>query len=160
MPLFQKEKLIVPDYNNKPSFTLDSSGFFFKTGYGIYTINSDLSLRYILGLLNSKLLFNYLKTIGTSLRGGYVRFWTQYLEKLPIRTIDFDNPTDKALHDRMVQLVETMLDLHKRLPNANAPHDKQTLQRQIDSSDRQIDKLVYELYGLTEEEIKVVEEGN
>ena len=50
-----------------------------------------------------------------------------------------------------------MLDLHKRLPNANAPHDKQTLQRQIDATDRQIDKLVYELYGLTEEEIRVVE---
>ena len=71
-------------------------------------------------------------------------------------TIPF--PPD-ARHDRMVQLVETMLDLHKRLPNANAPHDKETLQRQIDATDRQIDKLVYELYGLTEEEIKVVE-GN
>ena len=45
------------------------------------------------------------------------------------------------------------------LPNANAPHDKETIQRQIDTTDRQIDKLVYELYGLSEEEINIVE-GN
>ena len=75
------------------------------------------------------------------------------------RTIDFTNPADVARHDRMVALVETMLDLHKRLSAENNPQVKTALQRQIDATDKQIDRLVYELYELTEEEIAIVE-GN
>ena len=51
-----------------------------------------------------------------------------------------------------------MLALQKQLPEARTGHDQTHFQRQIDATDRQIDKLVYELYGLTEEEIAVVEE--
>ncbi|MFH1635998.1 MAG: hypothetical protein ABIG63_18555 [Chloroflexota bacterium] len=49
------------------------------------------------------------------------------------------------------------LALHKRLAAAKVPHEQMALQRQIEATDRQIDALVYELYGLTEEEIGVVE---
>jgi hypothetical protein len=56
----------------------------------------------------------------------------------------------------MVGLVERMLDLHKRLPKAKSQADSVAMQRQIAATDRQIDELVYELYGLTAEEIKVV----
>ena len=70
--------------------------------------------------------------------------------------IDFTNPSAKSGHDRMVQLVEQMLTLHKQLPAAKTGHDQTHLQRQIDATDRQIDRLVYELYGLTEEEIAVL----
>jgi hypothetical protein len=59
----------------------------------------------------------------------------------------------------MVALVERMLDLHKRLPAAQTPNDKTLLQRQIAATDREIDRLVYELYGLTDEEIAIVEEN-
>ena len=57
----------------------------------------------------------------------------------------------------MVALVERMLELHKKLAFATIPADKQLYQRQIEATDRQIDALVYELYGLTGEEIGVVE---
>ena len=50
-----------------------------------------------------------------------------------------------------------MLSLHKKLPTLKTPHEKETIQRQIDATDRQIDLLVYDLYNLTEEEIKIVE---
>ena len=73
------------------------------------------------------------------------------------RTIDFTNPADVARHDRMVSLVERMLDLHKRVADEQTPHVKTVLQRQIEATDQQIDALVYELYGLTEEEVAVVE---
>lgn len=52
-----------------------------------------------------------------------------------------------------------MLALHKQLAAAKTAHDKTAIQRQIDATDRQIDQLVYELYGLTEQEIKIVEEA-
>ena len=50
--------------------------------------------------------------------------------------------------------------LHEQLTSAKADNNKTVIQRQIDATDRQIDHLVYELYGLTEEEIKIVEEGS
>jgi hypothetical protein len=57
----------------------------------------------------------------------------------------------------MVSLVEKMLSLHKQLPEACMPHGKTALERQIEATDGQIDALVYELYGLTEEEIGIVQ---
>ena len=57
----------------------------------------------------------------------------------------------------MVALVERMLALHRKLAAATVPPDKTLYQRQIEATDRQIDRLVYELYGLGGEEIVVVE---
>jgi hypothetical protein len=93
------------------------------------------------------------------MRGGFFRYFTQFIEQLPIRMIDFSNPADKTHHARMVELVETMLKLHKELAAAKTSHEKTAIQRQIDATDRQIDQLVYKLYGLTKEEIKIVEEA-
>ena len=70
---------------------------------------------------------------------------------------DFSDPADVVRHDRMISLVEQMLSLHKQLQEARTPHEQTALQRQIEATDEQIDALVYELYGLTEEEIKIVE---
>ena len=79
------------------------------------------------------------------------------MERTPIRTIDSSDPADVARHDRMVELVQTMLDLHRQLSSAGPDHDRTLLARRIEATDRQIDRLVYELYGLTEEEIELVE---
>jgi type I restriction-modification system DNA methylase subunit len=152
MTRFQYQKIVVPDYNNVASFTLDMGGHFFKTGYGVALREATYSPFYILGLLNSTLLFTYLTSIGTMLRGGYVRFWTQYLSQLPIRTIDFTNSADKAMHDDMVRLVDQMLTLHRQLAAAGTAREKSTLQLQIAALDRAIDCLVFRLYGLSAEE--------
>jgi hypothetical protein len=74
-----------------------------------------------------------------------------------VRPINFADPVDKARHDRMVALVTQMLDLNKRLQDAKLEHEKTLLQRQVEATDAAIDTLVYELYGLTREEIAIVE---
>jgi len=56
----------------------------------------------------------------------------------------------------MVELVELMLKLNKDLPEAKTPHEQESLQRQIAAADGRIDDLVYELYGLTEDENRIV----
>ena len=58
----------------------------------------------------------------------------------------------------MVELVERMLDLHKQLPKAKTPHEQESLQRQIAATDKAIDALAYELYGLADEEVRIVED--
>jgi predicted type IV restriction endonuclease len=115
--------------------------------------NQKYNLYYLMGLLNSKFLnFWYWKCIlNVSIR-------VVDLSNVPISVINFSEPTDKSHHDQMVELVERMLDLNKRLQEAKTAHEKDSLQRQIDATDRQIDSLVYELYDLTDEEIKIVEE--
>ncbi len=77
------------------------------------------------------------------------------MEQIPIRQINFSDPADKARHAKTVSLVERMLELHKR--NPRTPQEQEMVKREIKSTDRQIDSLVYELYGLTDEEIKIVE---
>jgi len=90
---------------------------------------------------------------------SFPRISVRDLRKLPIRTINFNRPSDKADHDQMVNLVNQMLGLNKRLAEVKTPQVKNVLKRQIEATDRQIDELVYNLYGLTEDEIKIVEES-
>jgi hypothetical protein len=78
------------------------------------------------------------------------------LSQLSIRPVNFSDPADVARHDRMVTLVGQMLQLHKQQAAASE-HDRELYQRQIDATDREIDKLVYELYSLTPDEIAIVE---
>jgi type I site-specific restriction endonuclease len=61
--------------------------------------------------------------------------------------------------DPLFQSLGWDVDSHKQLAEAQMPQAQTLLQRQIDATDRQIDRLVYELYGLTEDEIKIVESG-
>ncbi|MBN1660138.1 MAG: Eco57I restriction-modification methylase domain-containing protein [Anaerolineae bacterium] len=152
-------KILVPDIADQASFALDEEGVYaFTSGYAITLEDAvEEHLRYILALLNSKVLDFYLKQVSTALRGGFFRYFTQFIEQLPIRTIDFTDPADVARHNRLVALVEHMLDLHQKLTAATIPADRTLYQRQIDATERQIDALVYELYDLTADEIAIVE---
>jgi len=160
--LWEQPKLMVPYMITKLAAYLDRTDHFYfinvtTGGYGITTDHPMVSLTYLCGLLNSRLLDFYLKRVSTNFQGGYLAANKQYIEQLPIRTIDFAASADRERHDRMVALVEEMLALHRRLAAVRTDHEQTNLKRQIDAADRQIDRLVYDLYNLTEEEIRIVE---
>ena len=156
---FRQPKIVFPDISAHNNFFLDEDGIgYLNTCYGIF-LCEGWNYKYVLGLLNSRLLEFFVKRISPFVRGGFYRYKTKYMEQLPIRTIDFDDPEDKERHDKMVKLVERMLELNKKLAEAKVPDTKKRLQRRIDHTDREIDKLVYELYNLIDEEIKIVEGG-
>jgi adenine-specific DNA-methyltransferase len=113
--------------------------------------------QYILGLLNSKLLFWRLQQISNVFRGGWITCTKQYFGELPIRQIDFKKSGDKTNHDKIVSLVEQILAAQKQLVSAQTDRDKDFYGGKCDSLDHQINALVYELYGLTDDEIKIVE---
>jgi hypothetical protein len=123
------------------------------------TVSPAASVRpeFVLGLLNSTLLFWRLRGISNVFRGGWITCTKQYLGELPIRIIDPKNKADQAAHDRIVKLVEQMLKLHRDRSFAKTPHEQTVLERQITATDKQIDQEVYALYGLTSEEIALVE---
>ena len=68
-----------------------------------------------------------------------------------------DEMKEKAQHDKLVSLVDNMLELQKKYYEARMDRDKELYERQINIVDAQIDRLVYDLYGLTEKEIKIIE---
>ncbi|MEP7235489.1 MAG: TaqI-like C-terminal specificity domain-containing protein, partial [Ignavibacteriota bacterium] len=154
-PLLDKSKIIFPDISRYPKFCLDDAGMYFSNT--VYFINSDS--KYLLALLNSKLLWFVVKGLSNALRGGLWRFrlFSGHIEKLPIFEIDSNNKRDKEIHDKLISLVDRMLTLNKDLPQSKTPQEKIQTERQIAATDREIDKLVYELYGLTEEEIAIIE---
>jgi type I restriction-modification system DNA methylase subunit len=118
---------------------------------------SEITYPYLLGVLNSRLIGWYFrKKFQVTAEDTFPQIMIRDILQFPIRTIDFNNPDEKATHDRMVQLVERMLDLLKKKHHANADSEKELFEHQIKATDNEIDELVYELYGLTEEEIKIL----
>ena len=112
-------------------------------------------LFYLLGLINSRVATFYLQMM----LGMAIEINPETARQLPIRRINFDDPADVARHDRMVEMVAEMLRLQKEHAQADALKEdrRYDLARRIEWLDAEIDALVYELYGLTEEEIGVVE---
>jgi predicted type IV restriction endonuclease len=152
----EQPKIVYPDIATSCRFALDRDGYFASNT--TYFIPRDDP--YLLGILNSQLGFFCFSELCAGLEGEgptYLRFFGQYIERFPVRPIQLNKPDDVARHDRMVALVERVLDLHEKLGAATIPADKKLYQRQIESTDAEIDALVYELYGLTEEEIAIVE---
>jgi hypothetical protein len=76
---------------------------------------------------------------------------------LPIKVIDFKNKSEKSLHDSIVHLVETMLQLQKVKQQTSLPDKLNQLEARIKYTDDKINQLVFELYGLGEEKRRIVE---
>ena len=154
---FEKSKIIFPDICKGPRFSLDRSGVYLaNTGYILGVDDS-----YLLGILNSRLFWFAISHISIpfGIRSGQYRYRLiyQYMEKVPIKEMQVGNKSDLAKGARLGALAEQMLVLNEKLSLTNAPHEKTRFQRQIEVTDREIDRLVYDLYELTEEEIAIVE---
>ncbi len=158
--IFHTDKIILRQTADRLIGTFDDEHYITRHSTHLILMKKDISqinLKYILGLFNSRLLTYYYQKIIPEVGKTFAEVKTVNVGRLPIRTIDFSGPEDVARHDKMVKLVENMLDLHRRLSESKTGHEKTLLSRQIETTDRQIDALVYELYGLSEEEIAIVE---
>ena len=152
---FEKPKIIIPAIVRSASYAYDLLDIYSNDKTSIIPTD-DL---YLLGILCSKVADFVIHSISSTKHGGYFEYKPMYVSQIPIRTIDFSDPADVARHDSLVSLVDRMLTLHKQLQEVRTPHEQTSLKRQIEATDHQIDALVYDLYGLTEEEIKIVEES-
>jgi hypothetical protein len=150
---FEKPKIIYPNICKKPEFTFDESSFY--TNQKCFIIPSlD---KYLLGILNSSVTFYLFRSILPKLRGGFYEPSFVYFKDFPIRTIDFNNPSEKAIHDKLVSLVDQMLELHKKKNSLPPSAEREKIEREITITDEKIDEIVYGLYGITEEERKIIE---
>ena len=153
--LLQAPKIIYSSVAKRGAFTLDNKGLLIdKTCY--FIPSTDM---YLLGLLNSRLLFFYFTSIAVQRRGGYFEYLTEYVSCLPIYSINASSRSEPKLKEQIIGLSEQMLMLTEQMNRAKTAQEKSIFQRQIKATDQQIDQLVYKLYGLSEKEIEVVEKG-
>jgi hypothetical protein len=154
--IWKSPKVISIQMAARPSFVVSRFPVYVPFSINVFvpydTVSEDLN--YFLGILNSKLLWRWYKHNAKS-RGVGLEINGNVLERSPIRSINYSDPAEKAAHDKLVSLVERMLSLRKQ--SARTPQEQEMLRREIESTDSGIDKLVYELYGLSEEEIGIVE---
>ncbi|EAI6790328.1 Eco57I restriction-modification methylase domain-containing protein [Campylobacter jejuni] len=139
---FEKEKIVYPCIMAKePCFSYETSFAFAMAPANIITSNSDI-LKYILAFLNSDFIYLMLRKfyMGGGIEG---ELKTNNLEKLPIPKI---NSKNQKLADELINLVDEILKAKEQDKNANT----QELENKINS-------LVYKLYNLTEEDIKIIE---
>ena len=135
---FEKERIVYPDISQESAFALCPAGMYQdNTTYSI-----DTNSRYILGLLNSKLISYYYRFIANTMGEKTVRYFTQYVEKLPIVKLDDNNP----IKIKIESLVDKIISVKK----ADSGSNTKDLEDQIDT-------LVYKLYDLNDAEIKVIE---
>ncbi|MBI2576249.1 hypothetical protein HYV84_03475, partial [Candidatus Woesearchaeota archaeon] len=122
--------------------------------YIIYPKKKEVSLKYLLGILNSSVINYYYHKLYSMVHisGGYLRFFTPYVKQIPIRF-------NESYKTKIIVLVEEIEDLYDKLSRIK---DKQTdqkaqLEKEIQKLDAEIDEEVYNLYGITEEEKKIIE---
>jgi hypothetical protein len=144
---FKSQKILTQVLSTRANYTLDDkaeSMFVGGGNAGVYGIipKNDVNIYYLLGLLNSRMLDFILKKISTHFQNEYYSYARRFIEKLPIHI------ASEEQQKPIIKLVERVLAAKGKNPQADTS-----------KWEREIDVLVYEMYGLTEEEVKVVEGG-
>ncbi|WP_414600443.1 TaqI-like C-terminal specificity domain-containing protein [Helicobacter pylori] len=146
---FEKEKIVYGEIVQEPRFYLDNGecelGYFYAEATSF--ILTGEHLRYLLGMLHSKLITFAFKTFyaGGGLGESGYRYKKAFIERLPIPQI---TPQNQELARKITDCAKAILEAKEKDPKANT----QELEKEIDA-------LVYQLYNLTDEEIKTIEEG-
>ncbi len=138
---FEKEKIVWAEMTDEPRFIYDNKGFL--TNQTCYFIARDD--KYLFAILNSKVMYFFMRQMASNLGEGAFRWIKQFIERLPIPQITEKN---QELADKITDYAERILKLKAKDPKANT----QKLEKEIDA-------LVYQLYHLTDEEIKIIENG-
>jgi len=146
-----REKILTQALCKENEFCLDKKGLFFTGGsiYSIYSINRDISNLAILGLLNSKLAEFYYQIICPIRQNGYRFYAGTFLKTLPIH----EKMEKEEIQNPIIQLVDQILSITKDDDYLDNPNK----QAKVNKLEKRIDQLVYKLYELTPEEIKIVE---
>ncbi len=153
------KKILIRRVGNTLQAFLDKEQYWnLNTIYNLHLKNNDYE--YFLGIFNSKLINFWFKNKFAFEDKLFPYTRISQLNQIPIRNINFNNSKEKQTHDTIVQLVENLLNLNKELKKTKLETQRNQLQRAIEHAEDRIDELVYGLYGLSEEEIRIVEGGN
>lgn len=145
-------KVIVSKVGLYPRAYFDARGDY-AGAYTTYILNAKVELAYLTAIINSRLMSFVYKRLydALAMSGGYLRFQPPQMRRLPIR---------ETTHKTRVQLSEITVELQtlfERIARARTAHEKTALNRQCEAIDRKADHLVYGIYGLSDNEIAIIE---
>ncbi|MFA5211559.1 MAG: TaqI-like C-terminal specificity domain-containing protein [Patescibacteria group bacterium] len=158
---FDNPKILLREIANKIECCFDENKYYtLNKVYAVLLNENNYSYLYLLALLNSKLLTYYFreKFEETHVRGGYLQFKKVYTSQIPIAIINFKNKEENNIYNKLVKLSEQMVNLHKELQSVAVNTDKYNyLKVEIEKVDKEIDEVVYKIYGITDDEKRVIE---
>ena len=146
-----KEKIVVRQTGDSIIATLIGANIICRNNLHIL-ISTDFDHKFLLGILNSKLTDFYYYQINPEKGEVLAEVKKQHVEQLPI-----PKNVSKLQETEIIKHVDQLLSLNKELQNSNLPEKSEQLKHRIEHTESKIDEMVYQIYGLTEEEIKIVE---
>ncbi len=156
-PFNDPQKIVIRQTSDKLIAHLDTHQFLsLKNVHNLRVTESDFTYEYLLGIINSKLLDWWYQKLIPEKGRVFAEVKVVNLEKLPIKSIDFKNETEKAQHDKITKLVGQLLQLNEEKAEIKLQSKVLQLESKIDYCENRINEIVYQLYELTEEEIKIV----
>lgn len=156
---YQNPKIMTPNSAFNSSFSYDEYGEYYITagvagGYGLKLKSEyEIDNLYLLSILNSSLMTFLNRKIGKAMRGKYYSYDGRVIGNYPIVEIPIQEQRP------FVELAKKMIMLNKKIQSVNTPQEEKLLKIQLDKVNQQIDNMVYELYGLTDEDRDIVEKN-
>lgn len=146
-------KILLRKTGNRIIATYDESGVFPEQSlYFLYDNRTGLDMKFLLGVINSGLLNFYYRHKLLTNKESIAQVKKKDLDTLPIPLLDLADSDAKQRHDKVVELVDTLLHLNEQLKQPAAAHTKNLLQRQLEATEQAIDGLVCDLFDLTPQE--------
>ena len=157
--VYNRERICTRQIGETPIATIIPAGIYtLNTVYNLYfTKETKYSLKFILGIMLSSAFRFYWKMKYFDEKKTFPKIKKDALLDMPIPVLNLSAEPEKSKHDNIVSLVDKMLELKQKEAADQSEKSKTAITRLIQAVDKEIDKKVYELYGLTEDEIKVVE---
>ena len=157
--IYEQDRIVIRQIGQTPIACFINAGIYtLNTVYNIYSNKeNNLNLYFILGIINSKVSKYFWIKKNSDEKNLFPKIKKEAILSIPIPIIDLTKKSDKEIHDKLVNLVDNMIEINKKLHSEKNPDVVTMLRRQVGAIDGEIDRLVYGLYQLTEEDIKVVE---
>jgi len=156
----QRDRIVFAGMvKNLEATLIDSHYYSAKSTMVIYPKDQQTSLKYALGFLNSKLVNFLFKETNkhNAMAGGYITTSKRQIDELIYYKVDLSNKFERKQHDEIVSNVDLLLQLNERRKTATVPNQITQIESRIEYSEDRINEAIYELYGLTKEEVGVIE---
>ncbi len=153
------EKIIIRQTGDHLNATIDTSQFIVRDNlYTIISKNNNINLKYLLGLINSKLLNWYYQNIINPEKGETLaQVKRGHIAKLPIKQINLSDDLETDAHNKIVANVTQLIQLNSKKGNTQLHSKNEQLKNHINHCEEQINELVYKLYNISQEEIELIE---
>jgi adenine-specific DNA-methyltransferase len=156
--IWQSPKILALQFARRPAFVPVQEPACLPFSINVFAPSEGTqeSLDYLCGLLNCRLLWKWYQHLAKR-RGVGLEINGRVLARTPIRRIDFSQAGERALHDQIAELARNMIAMNRRRCSAPTAAERAAWAEQLETTDRRLDRLVYDLYCLTDEEVAQVE---